>query len=101
MARKKKEENDAVMEREPDEFSFGASEGFFDDTGANNEEFDFSAGMSQEFPKNIKTLNLPAQDAIYSYLLSREKDGEIIITNRESFPMKEGYILVCVEYELV
>lgn len=101
MARKKKEEKYDSVEREIDAFSVGSSEGLFEDTDINDSDSISGAKDNLEFSKNLRTFNLPSEDASYSYLLSREKDGEIIITNRELFPMKEGYILACVEYELV
>ena len=102
MARKKKEVEVEIEVKNEGAFSLGESDGFYDTfEDAESASADGANDNDYEFSKNIRTFNLPAQDAGFSYLLSREKDGEIMITNRELFPMKEGYILACVEYEVL
>lgn len=105
MARKKKTVENSVEETENTGAELYSSEGFFeiddDDTVEGQVNVFGDMSVSGEFDRNIKTFNLPSQDGELSYLLQREKEGEITITNRQFFPsMKEGYVLVCIEYDV-
>lgn len=98
--RRKTTKKKTVEEKNEDVFGIGNTDSFCDDVTVEDGIDDVSPSMD-EFEKNCKTFALPQQDHQLSYLLSREKDGEIMITDRQMFPMKEGYILVYVEYKLL
>ena len=101
MAQKRKTtKKKTVEEKNEDVFGIGNTDSFYDDITVEDGIDDVSPSMD-EFEKNCRTFTLPQQDHQLSYLLSREKDGEIMITDRQMFPMKEGYILVYVEYKLL
>ena len=90
---KKKVKESAVLEQE-DVFELGNTEGFYDESEPLDADYD-----TGELRYEVKTLNLPSDDHTLSYLLSKEAMGEITITRKDLFPMKEGFILAYIEYK--